>query len=134
MGLAIYAMRGGNLMIGMFIMGVVWTALPLIGNTFATGPDLIAQYPGDTDISFLDAITEVFQSAPEGWGNAPFNMVFGAWFGLVLLSTSIADALIRKAVELGGDRHAVICILLSIVTTAIFSPGFSVRASWWLSA
>ncbi len=127
-GLAIYAVRGGNLMIGMLIMGVLWTALPLIGNTFATNPDFIAQYPGVTDISFVDAITKVFQSGPEGWGNVLVNVVFGAWFGRVLLSTGIADALIRKTVELGGDRPAVICILLSIVTTAIFSTLFGAGA------
>ena len=67
-GLAVYAVRGGNLMMGMLIMGVIWTVLPLIGNTFATNPDFIAAYPGVTDISFVDAITKVFQSGPEGWG------------------------------------------------------------------
>lgn len=45
-GLAVYAVRGGNLMMGMLIMGVIWTVLPLIGNTFATNPDFIAAYPG----------------------------------------------------------------------------------------
>ena len=78
-GLAVYAVRGGNLMMGMLIMGVIWTALPLIGNTFATNPDFIAAYPGVTDISFVDAITKVFQSGPEGWGSVLVNVVFGAW-------------------------------------------------------
>lgn len=119
-GLAVYAVRGGNLMMGMLIMGVIWTVLPLIGNTFATNPDFIAAYPGVTDISFVDAITKVFQSGPEGWGSVLVNVVFGAWFGRVLLETGIADALIRKAVELGGDKPIVICVLLSTVTTAIF--------------
>ena len=32
-GLAVYAVRGGNLMMGMLIMGIIWTVLPLIGNT-----------------------------------------------------------------------------------------------------
>ena len=66
-GLAVYAVRGGNLMMGMLIMGIIWTVLPLIGNTFATNPEFIAAYPGITDISFVDAITKVFQSGPEGW-------------------------------------------------------------------
>lgn len=57
-GLAVYAVRGGNLMMGMLIMGVIWTVLPLIGNTFVTNPDFIAAYPGVTDISFVDAITK----------------------------------------------------------------------------
>ena len=52
-------------------------------------------------------------------GNVLVNVVFGAWFGRVLLQTGIADALIRKAVELGGDKPVIICVLLSTVTTAI---------------
>lgn len=127
-GLAVYAVRGGNLMIGMLIMGTLWTVLPLIGNTFATNPDFIAAYPGVTDISFVDALTQVYQSGPEGWGNVLVNVVFGAWFGRVLLATGIADALIRKTVELGGDKPIVICILLSVVTTAIFSTLFGAGA------
>ena len=125
-GLAVYAVRGGNLMMGMLIMGVLWTALPLLGNTFATNPDFIAAYP---DISFVDAITNVFQSGPEGWGSVMVNVVFGAWFGRVLLQTGIADALIRKAVELGGDKPVIICVLLSIVTTASF-PLYLGPALW----
>ena len=39
-GLAVYAVRGGNLMMGMLIMGIIWTVLPLIGNTFATNPEI----------------------------------------------------------------------------------------------
>ena len=127
-GLAVYAVRGGNLMMGMLIMGVIWTALPLIGNTFATNPEFIASYPGVTDISVVDAITNVFQSGPEGWGNVLVNVVFGAWFGRVLLATGIADTLIRKTVELGGDKPVIICVLLSIVTTAIFSTLFGAGA------
>ena len=41
-GLVVYAVRGGNLMLGIFVMGVIWTVLPMIGNTFATNPDFIA--------------------------------------------------------------------------------------------
>ncbi len=115
-------------MMGMLIMGVIWTALPLIGNTFATNPEFIASYPGVTDISFVDAITNVFQSGPEGWGSVLVNVVFGAWFGRVLLQTGIADTLIRKTVELGGDRPVIICVLLSTVTTAIFSTLFGAGA------
>ena len=127
-GLAVYAVRGGNLMMGMLIMGVIWTALPLIGNTFATNPEFIASYPGVTDISVVDAITNVFQSGPEGWGNVLVNVVFGAWFGRVLLATGIADTLIRKTVELGGDKPVILCVLLSIVPPAIFSTLFGAGA------
>ena len=114
-GLAVYAVRGGNLMMGMLIMGVLWTALPLIGNTFATNPEFIASYPGITDISFVDAITNVFQAGPEGWGSVLVNVVFGAWFGRVLLQTGIADTLIRKAVELGVSRIVPLAMEHSVV-------------------
>ena len=49
-------------------------------------------------------------------------------FGRVLLQTGIADTLIRKTVELGGDKPVIICVLLSIVTTAIFSTLFGAGA------
>lgn len=119
-GLAVYAVRGGNLMIGMLIIGTLWTVLPLFGNTFATNPDFIAAYPGVTDISFVDAITKVYQSGPEGWGSVLVNVVFGAWFGRVLLETGIADALIRKTVELGGDKPS---------SSAFCSPSLRQRSS-----
>ena len=60
-------------MIGMLIIGTLWTVLPLFGNTFATNPDFIAAYPGVTDISFVDAITKVYQSGPEA-GAACWSM------------------------------------------------------------
>lgn len=37
-------------------------------------------------------------------------------------------SLIRKAVELGGDKPVIICVLLSTVTTAIFSTLFGAGA------
>jgi len=94
-GLAVYAVRGGNLMMGMLIMATLWTALALIGNAFSSA-DFIAAYPGVTDISFVDAITKVYQSGPEGWGSTLVNVMFGAWFGRVLLETGIADTLIAR--------------------------------------
>ena len=41
-------------------------------------------------------ILKVFQSGPEGWGTVLVNVVFGAWFGRVLLETGIASTLIRR--------------------------------------
>ncbi|MBU3805375.1 MAG: citrate transporter [Candidatus Fournierella pullistercoris] len=127
-GLVVYAVRGGNLMMGMLIMAVVWTALPLIGNALVTNPAFIESGAGVVDLTLTEALNKVFQSGPEGWGSVLVNVMFGAWFGRVLLETGIASTLIRKTVELGGDRPAVICILLSIVTTAIFSTLFGAGA------
>ncbi|MDR0453159.1 MAG: hypothetical protein LBH15_08955, partial [Treponema sp.] len=55
-------------------------------------------------------------------------VIFGAWFGRVLLQTGIASTLIRKTVELGGDKPVIVAVLLSIVTTAVFSSMFGAGA------
>lgn len=127
-GLAVYAARGGNLMMGMLLMAVLWTVLPMIGNQFVTNPAFIEANKEALDVTWIQAFTKVFQSGPEGWGNVLVNVVFGAWFGRVLLATGIADTMIKKTTELGGDRPAVTCILLCIVTTAIFSSLFGAGA------
>ena len=127
-GLAFYAARGGNLMMGMLVMAILWTVLPMLGNTFATNPEFLAANGDRVTITWNQAFAKVFQSGPEGWGNVLVNVVFGAWFGRVLLETGIASTLIRKTTELGGDKPAVTCILLSIVTAAIFSSLFGAGA------
>ena len=127
-GLAVYAVKGGNLMMGMLVMAVIWTVLPLIGNAFVTNPEFIAANAGVVKISVIDALTNVFQGGPEGWGSVLVNVVFGSLFGRVLLETGIASTLIRKTVELGGDRPTIICILISMVTTAIFSSMYGAGA------
>lgn len=60
------------------------------------------------------------QSAPEAWGTTLVNVCWGAWFGRVLLETGVASTLIRKTVELGGDRPVITVVLLNIVTAIIF--------------
>lgn len=127
-GLAVYAVRGGNLMLGIFVMGVIWTVLPMVGNMLVTNPDFIAANKDAISISWTDALTKVFQSGPEGWGATLVNVIFGAWFGRVLMNTGIASTLIRTTTELGGDKPAITCILLCIVTTACFSSIFGAGA------
>lgn len=98
-GLVVYAVRGGNLMLGIFVMGVIWTVLPMIGNTFATNPDFIAANKDAVSITWIEALEKTFQSGPEGWGATLVNVIFGAWFGRVLMNTGIASTLIdRKSV------------------------------------
>lgn len=127
-GLVVYAVRGGNLMLGIFVMGIIWTVLPMIGNMLVTNPDFIAANKDAISITWTDALQKVFQSGPEGWGSVLVNVVFGAWFGRVLMNTGIASTLIRTTTELGGDKPAITCILLCIVTTACFSSIFGAGA------
>ncbi|MDR1221157.1 MAG: hypothetical protein LBK73_16350 [Treponema sp.] len=131
--LVVYAVRGGNLMLGMFVMASLWTLLPLIGNALVRNPAFIAaNFTGSggsiVKLSVSEALGKVFQQGPEGWGSVMVNVLFGAWFGRALLQTGIASTLIRKTVELGGDKPAIVAVLLSIVTTAIFSGMFGAGA------
>ena len=128
-GLAVYAVKGGNLMMGIFVMAIIWTALPMIGNMVISKDSAFFLANADSlSISWKDALTKVFQSGPEGWGATLVNVVFGAWFGRVLMKTGIASTLIRTVTELGGDKPQFTCILLCIVTTACFSSIFGAGA------
>ena len=127
-GLVVYAVKGGNLMMGILIMAIVWTALPLIGNAFVSNPDFIAANKDIVNITLKDALKKVFQGGPEGWGPVLVNFVFGAWFGRVMLETGIASTIIRKTVELGGDKPIVTSVLLSLVTAGVFTSMFGTGA------
>ena len=107
-GLAYYCVKGHNLMIGFLIISIVWTALSLLG-TLVASPTFIAENPilqfgGDSGTTLVSILNKIYQSAPEGWGTTLVNVCWGAWFGRVLMETGIASTLIRKTVELGGDR------------------------------
>ena len=124
-GLAAYCIKGYNLMIGFLMISVVWTALPLLG-TLVASPEFMAaneilHFGGDTGVTLTSILTRVFQTAPEGWGTTLVNVCWGAWFGRVLMETGIASTIIRKTVELSGDRPLVTIALLNIVTALIFT-------------
>ena len=122
-GLAYYCIKGYNLMIGFLVITIIWTVLPMLGTLFVS-PAFIEANPV---LQFADgkalvaALNGIYQSAPEGWGTTLVNVCWGAWFGRVLMETGIASTIIRKTVELGGDRPMVTMALLNIVTAVIFT-------------
>ena len=123
--LAYYCVKGHNLMIGFLIISITWTALSLLGTVVAS-PEFIAENPilqfgGDSGTTLVSILNKIYQSAPEGWGTTLVNVCWGAWFGRVLMETGIASTLIRKTVELGGDRPIITIVLLNIVTAFIFT-------------
>lgn len=126
-GLAYYCVKGYNLMIGFLMISAIWTALSLIGTQFAS-PEFIAENPvlqfgGDGSVSggLVAILNNIYQTAPEGWGTTLVNVCWGAWFGRVLMETGIASTLIRKTVELGGNKPIVTIVLLNVVTAFIFT-------------
>lgn len=122
-GLAYYCIKGYNLMIGFLAISVIWTILAIGGTGFASA-DFIAQnkvLQFGKDNTLISVLNSIFQTAPQNWGTTLVNVCWGAWFGRVLMDTGIASTLIRKTVELGGDRPMVTITLLNIVTAAIFT-------------
>ena len=121
--LAWYCVKGYNLMIGFLIISVVWTVLSLGGVAVSSAGFLadnpVLQFEGGKGL--VAVLNNIYQSAPEGWGTTLVNVCWGAWFGRVLMETGIASTLIRKTVELGGDRPLITIILLNVVTAFIFT-------------
>ena len=122
-GLAYYCIKGHNLMIGFLIITILWTVLSFLGAAFAS-PEFLsttAFYSNGEPVKLIAILNKIYQSAPEGWGTTLVNVCWGAWFGRVLMETGIASTLIRKTVELGGDRPIITIVLLNIVTAFIFT-------------
>ncbi|MGE4485744.1 MAG: citrate transporter [Oscillospiraceae bacterium] len=116
---AIYAAKGGNLMIGFFIMAVLWAGLAAIAGVTVWST---------TSADVIDINNGIFEKGPELYGASAAVIIFGSWFGEIMVQTGIARTIIRKAVELGGDRPALTSILLSIVVCIIFCSAYGAGA------
>lgn len=107
-----FAAKGGNLMIGFFVMAVIWVFFSIVGG----------------QLTWDDAMVNVFQGGPESWGATAVIVIFGSWFGRILIETEIASSLIKKTVELSGENPLFTTSLLCIVTTLIFTSTFGAGA------
>lgn len=112
LALIVYGFKGGNLMIGFLVLSVLWTILGIIA--------------GICDWQTLN--NTVLDAGPTSFGATAVYIIFGAWFACVLLQTGISGAIIKKATELGGDKPALTCILLCIVTALIFTSSYGAGA------
>lgn len=101
-------------MVGFAVMATVWMILALIGNSFSPNPAMEGQ-------GVIDVLEYIFATGPAEYAKSILvNVFFGAFFGRVLVDTGIAATLIRKVVELGGDKPRITMSLLCIVTAVIF--------------
>lgn len=113
-GLIWYCVKGHNLMVGFAVMATLWTVLSLIGNALSPNAAMEGK-------SLIDVLTYVYADGPAGYAKSILvNVFFGAFFGRVLIESGIAATLIRKAVELGGDKPRVTMAILCVVTAVIF--------------
>lgn len=84
----IYAMRGGNLTIGFFILTIVWTLVYFLGIPFGVGEP-------------FDVIKETFAEPALTYGPTIVQIVCGAWFGRVLVDTGIAASISYRTAKVG---------------------------------
>ncbi|MEG1926235.1 MAG: citrate transporter [Ruthenibacterium sp.] len=122
-GLAYYCIKGHNLMIGFLGITVLWATLSLAG-TLVVSPAFLAEnaiLQIGAENPLINILNSIFQKASEGWGTTLVNVLWGAWFGRILMETGIASTIIRKVVELGGDRPMITITLLNIATAFIFT-------------
>ncbi|MDL2325065.1 citrate transporter [Ruminococcaceae bacterium OttesenSCG-928-A16] len=109
-----YCIKSYNLMVGFALMATFWTILALVGN--AISPAATMEGKG-----IIDVLADVFTEGPGGYAKSILvNVFFGAFFGRVLIETGIAATLIRKVVELGGNKPRITMSLLCIVVSIIF--------------
>ncbi len=115
--LVFYCYKGGNLLLGFLVTSVAWITIAWLPYLWTTA---------DPPFKFLDKMKLVWQDSVASYGATIAIIVFGAWFGKIIVDTGIAGSIIKKVVELAGDRALLTVMLLVVVNTAIFTSAFGV--------
>jgi len=102
-------MRGQSPIIVLMLLAILWAAM--------TGAPL------------REVLGKVIDGGATAYAGAVILIVFGAWFGQVLVQTGIAESLIRSAVELAGDRPLIVAWVVSLVTAFLFTSLYGVGAA-----
>ena len=84
LAVVVLIIRGQSPIIMLLVLAVLWSAIAGIG--------------------IDDIQKKILQAGGVAYASAVIIIVFGAWFGQVLVQTGIAESMIRTAVELAGDR------------------------------
>lgn len=105
----IFVMRGGNLTLGFLIMAILWTIIGLV--------------PLDV------AIKEIYTEPVLKYGSTIVNIIFGSWFGRVLVDTGIAGSISRRTQTVGNRYPVVATILIACVLALIFSSSYGVGSA-----
>ncbi|MDU6524598.1 MAG: gluconate:proton symporter, partial [Enterococcus sp.] len=105
----IYAMKGGNLTVGFFVMAVLWTAIGLV--------------------PFNTAVKEIFTEPVLNYGKTAAYIIFGSWFGRVLVDTGIAGSISRRTEKVGKKSPVLATILIAFVIALIFTSSYGVGSA-----
>ncbi|WEV71667.1 gluconate:proton symporter [Lactobacillus sp. ESL0785] len=101
-----YILKGGNLMIGFFVMAILWCIIGLV--------------------PFNEAIQKVFAEPALNYGPTIIYIVFGSWFGRVLVDSGIAPAISEATKSIGKKKPLLAAILVILVTAFIFVSAYGV--------
>src|SRR5206468_2751885 len=101
--------RGTSPIIVLLALAIAWTVLAGAG--------------------FRDLLANVLQKGGEQYASTVIVIVFGAWFGQILVQTGIAESMIRTAVELAGDRPIAVAWSISLITAVLFTSIYGVGAA-----
>jgi len=105
----VYAMKGGNLTVGFFVMAVLWTMIGLV--------------------PFNQAIKEIFTDPVLNYGKTASYIIFGSWFGRVLVDTGIAGSISRRTEKVGKKNPVLATILIALVIALIFTSSYGVGSA-----
>ncbi|EHN58363.1 hypothetical protein [Oenococcus kitaharae] len=103
-----FVMRGGNIMIGFFFMAILWT---VIGG-----------------IPYHTAINDIFSQPAMDYGSTIVVIIFGSWFGRVLVDTNIAGSISQETIKVSRKHPITATILVCLVTAFIFTSSYGVGA------
>lgn len=102
----VYVIKGGNLMIGFFVMAIVWSVVGMV--------------PAD------QVIQKVFAEPALNYGPTIIYIVFGSWFGRVLVDSGIAPAISEETNKVGKKHPLLAGVLVLLVTAFIFVSAYGV--------
>ncbi|MBU7567326.1 gluconate:proton symporter [Weissella sagaensis] len=102
----LYILKGGNLVIGFFVMAILWSIIGMI--------------------PFGTAIQKVFAEPALNYGPTIIYIVFGSWFGRVLVESGIAPAISGATNKVGKKKPLLAAILVILVTAFIFISAYGV--------
>lgn len=105
-GFIYYIVKGGNLVIGFFIMALLWSVIGLI--------------------PFNVVIQDVIAKPALNYGSTIIYIVFGSWFGRVLVDSGIAGSISAQTEKVGRKAPIFAAILVVLVTALIFSSAYGV--------
>jgi hypothetical protein len=105
----VYAMKGGNLTVGFFVMAILWTMIGLV--------------------PFNQAIKEIFTDPVLNYGKTASYIIFGSWFGRVLVDTGIAGSISRRTEKVGKKNPVLATILIALVIALIFTSSYGVGSA-----